>query len=65
MGFSTYPFRDILYGVAILTLVFNAGGMVFIFKNHIKHVNAKLIDIDKTLIELRNRLSTIEGRLSK
>ncbi len=56
-----WPIRDILFLVAI---VFNAGGLVWMVCNHMKHVNDHLSKIWERLEDIQQRLARIEGRLN-
>lgn len=61
-GFSTWPIRDILI---LIIVIFNAGGLVYLTKNHIKHMNETVLEILNRLRSLEQKVSNIEGRLSK
>lgn len=60
-GESSWTLREILM---IGALVFNAGGLVFIFLNHIKHAGKNIDEIFKRLNEIEQRVSRIEGKLN-
>jgi hypothetical protein len=48
----------------IVFLIFNAGGLVYVLKNHVNYVATALDKIHCRLAEIEQRVSKIEGRLS-
>ena len=44
-------------------LIFNAGGWLYTFANHMRHANKSLVDIFKRLGGIEQRVSKIEGKL--
>ncbi len=58
---ETWSIRDILIVGGIL---FNAGGLVYLFMNHMKHVQKKLDDYGKRLIAVEKGVAWIVGKLN-
>jgi hypothetical protein len=59
---ATPDLSPILIGIVVV--VFNAGGVIYLAKNHFAHVNAALSRIDTRLSNLEQRISRLEGALS-
>ena len=47
-----------------LTLLFNAGGFVWLAKNHMAHVEKALDGLTERVSELEEAVARIEGRLT-
>jgi hypothetical protein len=50
--------------VGLIIIVFNAGGVFYLAKNHFAHVNAKLDAIAVRLGYIEQRVARLEGALS-
>ena len=49
--------------LAVLTIIFNAGGFVWLAKNHMKHVQDTLDRMSERLSILERTVARIEGKL--
>jgi hypothetical protein len=50
--------------IGAIVVIFNAGGVIYLAKNHFAHVNTALARIDSRLSSLEQRISRLEGALS-
>ena len=57
---ETWTLRDILIIGGIL---FNAGGLVYLFMNHMRHVQRKLDEYGRRLITVERGVAWIIGKL--
>jgi len=58
---ETWTLRDILIIGGIL---FNAGGLAYLFLNHMKHVQKKIDEYGKRLIAVEKGVAWIVGKLN-
>jgi len=58
---ETWTLRDILIIGGIL---FNAGGLVYLFMNHMRHVQRKLDEYGMRLITVERGVAWIVGKLN-
>ena len=58
---STWVFRDIIF---LATIIFNAGGLVYMFFNHQRHSSKNFKDIFKRLRDLEKSVAWIRGKMN-
>jgi len=61
MDHSTWITRDLIF---LAGIVFNAGGLVYMFLNHKRHATQNFLDIFRRLRELEKSVSWIKGKLN-
>lgn len=52
------------YLIGAVVVIFNAGGVLYLAKNHFAHATASLERIESRLSNLEQRLSRLEGALA-
>ncbi len=61
-GFTTWPLRDI---IMVAVIIFNAGGLVYLSRNHMSHMRKSLDEIFMRLRKLEQQVSYIKGKLDE
>ena len=61
-GFTTWPIRD---WIIVAVVVFNAGGLVYMLTNHMKHYGECMEDVKLRLRALEADVAWIKGHLKR
>jgi Ca2+-dependent lipid-binding protein len=59
-GFSTWPIRDVF---VLVMLIFNAGGMFYLYRNHMSHMRKDIKDLLDRMGNVENRITRIEAKM--
>lgn len=61
-GYTTWVARDLFF---VVMLAFNAGGLVYLVRNHLKHSADNQKEILRRLNKLEDDVSQIKGELKR
>ena len=50
-----------MLALAVFTIIFNAGGFVWLAKNHVAHVQGSLDRMEERIIALEKAMARVEG----
>jgi hypothetical protein len=50
--------------IFLVTVIFNAGGIVYLVLNHMPHANQRLARLEKSFVKLDRNVAWIRGRMS-
>lgn len=58
-------YQGVLVVLAVVTIIFNAGGFVWLARNHMRHVQETLDGLTERVTAIEQAVARIEGRMAR
>ena len=58
-------YQGVMVVLAVVTIIFNAGGFVWLARNHMRHVQETLDGLTERVTAIEQAVARIEGRMAR